>query len=339
MKIWIDLTNSPHINFFKPFIKQWKREGIDIIITTRDLANTIDLIKQNDWKYYEVGGHAGKNKFKKILYFLKRVFLLRRFLRNFKPDIGISHSSFYSPVVSKLIGIPSIYLNDNEHAKGNYLAFNFSSLNLLPDSLKKKAYELGWIKKYKMDFYPGIKEGVYLSQLNWANQIFSNDKKKKSIYIRLEPWTAQYYSGSNHFIDDLIKELKEDYHIVILPRGNKQAVHYNNKSFLGIEIAKKPLFLEEIFIDCDLFIGAGGSMTREIAFLKIPTISIYQDELLEVDKYLIKNKLMFHKKNLNKKEVELMLNSKPGKINLNLKAKGVDAFRLINNTVKKYAKN
>ncbi len=81
MKIWIDITNSPHINFFKPFIKKWNDEGNEIIITTRDLANTIDLIKQNNWNYYEIGGHAGKNKVKKLLYFPRRVLLLRKFLK------------------------------------------------------------------------------------------------------------------------------------------------------------------------------------------------------------------------------------------------------------------
>ena len=73
MKIWIDLTNSPHINFFKPFIRFWESDGIEIIITARDLGNTIGLIKQNGWDYKEVGGHAGKNSIKKILYYPYRI--------------------------------------------------------------------------------------------------------------------------------------------------------------------------------------------------------------------------------------------------------------------------
>ena len=75
MKIWIDLTNSPHINFFKPFIKKWNNEGYEIILTVRDLANTIQLVDQNRWVYTKIGGHAGKSKFKKLLYFPKRVCL------------------------------------------------------------------------------------------------------------------------------------------------------------------------------------------------------------------------------------------------------------------------
>ena len=71
MKIWIDLTNSPHINFFKPFIKKWEEEGHQIIITARNLANTLDLISQNGWVFNEIGGHAGKNKIKRRWFFCR----------------------------------------------------------------------------------------------------------------------------------------------------------------------------------------------------------------------------------------------------------------------------
>ena len=51
--------------------------------------------------------------------------------------------------------------------------------------------------------------------------------------------------------------------------------------------------------NCDLFIGAGGTMTREAAVLGIPTISVYQDTLLDVDNYLIQKGHMIHKRDLD----------------------------------------
>ena len=153
MTIWIDLTNSPHVNFFLPFIKKWEKEGHQIILTARDLANTIQLIEQYEWSFSEIGGHAGKRKVKKLLYFPKRVFLLWKFLRKKKVDVGISHSSFYSPVVCRFLRVPSIYLNDNEHANGNYLAFKFASINMLPEFLAFEGKKLGWVGKYNLEFY------------------------------------------------------------------------------------------------------------------------------------------------------------------------------------------
>ncbi len=339
MKIWIDLTNSPHVNFFKPFIKKWQKEGYKVIITTRNLANTIDLIEQNGWEYTEIGGHAGKNKLKKILYFPRRVFLLWLFLKKNNPDIGISQSSFYSPIVGKLIGFPTIYLNDNEHAKGNHIAFRYASLNIIPEFLKDHASLKKWNKKYKLEYYPGIKEGIYLSQLSLNKVKKNNSQDKKHIFIRLEPWTAQYYKGKNKFLDNLILQLKKNYSITILPRSVEQAVHYKAQKFFGVLVAEKPIPLENIVKKCSLFIGAGGSMTRELAYLGVSTISVYQDDLLEVDKYLINNNYMVFLSSPTVENIENIIIRKVILVNNDLFKMGKVAFQMINNKVKEYAKN
>jgi hypothetical protein len=62
------------------------------------------------------------------------------------------------------------------------------------------------------------------------------------------------------------------------------------------------LDIAEIAPDCDLFIGAGGTMTREMAVLGIPTISVYQDELLDVDRYLLDHQAFAHRPDLTAAE-------------------------------------
>ena len=338
MKIWIDLTNSPHINFFKPFIKKWEREEYEIIITARELANTIELINQNGWKYAEIGGHAGKSKFKKLLYFPKRVYLLYRFLKKNKPKIGISHSSFYSPIVCKLLKIPSIYLKDNEHAKGNYLAFKFATMNMLPESLLSKAKELKWLEKYPVEFYPGIKEGIYLSQSNMTEKKNQKNQIKLKIFIRLEPWTAEYYNGNTDFMDTIIEKLNKKHEVVILPRSNEQINYFKNDNFSGVIICESPMYLETILDECKLFIGAGGSMTRELAFMGVPTLSVYQGELLSVDKYLIESGFMMYDSNPIIENIEELLNKQYSNNTNSMHEKGLEAFNLIDSKLKEMIK-
>lgn len=338
MKIWIDLTNSPHINFFKPFIKKWNSEGYQIILTVRDLANTIQLVEQNGWEYNEIGGHAGKNKFKKLIYFPKRVYLLYKFLKNNKPEIGISHSSFYSPIVCKLLKIPSIYLNDNEHAKGNYLAFKFATINMLPESLLFKAKKSKWTEKYAIEFYPGIKEGIYLSQTTIKVKDNQENQIKLKIFIRLEPWTAQYYKGKSDFMDLVIEKLNKKYEVIILPRSNEQINHFKNDKFTGIKICESPMFLETILKECKLFIGAGGSMTRELAFMGVPTLSVYQGALLSVDKYLIERGIMMHDSNPTIENIEELLHKQSLNNSNTILEKGLKAFNLIDNKLKEILK-
>jgi uncharacterized protein len=326
MKVWIDLTNSPHINFFEYIIQDLKNDGHEIIITCRDLSNTIELIKLKGWSFTEIGGHAGAKLWKKILYFPRRILGLRRFLSSNKPDIAISHSSFYSPLAASLVGVPSIYINDNEHAKGNYLAFPFATLVLLPEFLKKVAEKKKWNRIFKLRYYPGTKEAIYLSK-KYQEPI--DAKKTGIIFFRPEPWSAQYYKAKKSFIDELLVDLCKEYAVYVLPRSNEQVVHYQQDKFHILHIVEKPISLEEIISKCELFIGAGGTMTREIAILGIPTISIYQDDLLQVDNYLIDNKIMYHTKNLNRAIIDMVLNNAASLNNKNLSQKGKEAHKLI----------
>lgn len=333
MKIWIDLTNSPHINFFKPFKKYWEQQGHEVVITTRDLSNTIELVEQNKWEHTLVSGHAGKNRVLKGIYFVVRVFRLWLFLRNQNVDVGISHSSFCAPLVGKLIGCRTVYLNDNEHAKGNYLAFPFATVNLLPEYLANKYTNIWFSSLLKFKFYSGIKEGIYLSQENFLLEKNVQGLAKPSIYVRLEPDSADYYSGDTEFLDELLIQLSAVSDVVILPRNERQKLRFQNPKFSGIEVSNNPLSLEFVASKCDVFIGAGGSMSRELAFLSVTTLSIYQGDLLEVDKFLVSNKFMHHNTKPTFADVVSLIEHKRIGTNDELLKKGVSAFKLITNTV------
>ena len=46
MRIWFDLSNSPHINMFYDLIRELEADGHTVIITSRPLANTVELLDQ-----------------------------------------------------------------------------------------------------------------------------------------------------------------------------------------------------------------------------------------------------------------------------------------------------
>ncbi|NQT01780.1 MAG: DUF354 domain-containing protein [Planctomycetes bacterium] len=333
MKIWIDLTNSPHVNFFAAMIEELRREH-EVLLTCRPLANTIDLLKQKGFEYHVVGSHYGASKLKKSLCFPVRVLQLYSFLRGRHIDVAISHSSFYSPVVARMLGVRSIYINDNEHAAGNKISFLCASTIMVPEFLSMDSIRRQWGNPKKVIHYPGVKEGIYLARLNKKNCDAASQSGVSEIFIRPEPWTAQYYRGAVNFMDDLIISLKDKYRIVLMPRGERQAEHYRQAQFQGITIPPEPLTLEDMAARCSLFIGAGGTMTREAAVLGIPTISVYQSELLAVDRYLIDQEYMIHKKKLTMDFVVKFLNENSrSSPRGNLMSKGRTAFDLIKATL------
>lgn len=308
MKIWIDITNSPHVQFFAAMIRQLQREH-EVLITCRPLSNTIELLDMERFAYHRIGRHYGKRLFYKLLGFPVRIYQLTSFLRHREIDVAVSHSSFYSPVVARLLGVRCIYLNDNEHAGGNRISFLCANTVMVPEHLDRSKVIRQGARPNSIVQYPGVKEGVYLWCMKpvTATKAGRNDERK-TIYIRPEPWNAQYYKGACNFLDDVLMQLQQTYRIRLLPRGIQQAAHYKDKRFAGIDVLEKSLSLPEIIADCDLFIGAGGTMTREAAVLGVPTISIYQDDLLDVDDYLIRHGFMVHVRELTADKVRRFMN-------------------------------
>lgn len=326
---------------FYQLIKELEADGHEVIITSRPLANTIALLDQKGLKHTTIGEHYGKNFLKKVFGYPIRVNQLRKFLKNKQIDVAISQSSFHSPVVAKLIGVPSIYTNDNEHAMGNKPAFICANRILIPENLAVEKIAKTGVSAQKVMQYPGVKEGIYL----WSKGEAIQEKRKQmqagnvKIYIRPEPQTAQYYKGKENFLDDTILALQDKYKIIVLPRDANQSAHYKQEKFNKTFVPDKPLGFDEIAADCTIFVGAGGSMTREMAILGIPTISVYQDDLLDVDSFLLSKGLMLHEPNITPEKVsnyiESLQNAPPA---LELMNKGKQAYNLFKTEILKFKK-
>lgn len=332
MRIWIDLINSPQVSFWVPFIKEFEKAGHKVVLTSRDSGNTIALIKHFNLKSEIIGGRAGTGRFQKIILFSKRVLNLHSFIRKNKIDVSVSQSSFYQPLVSWLNGIPSLYTNDNEHAKGNWFGFRFANTVVLPVALKNKKFILSRSLNSKVAFYPGVKEAVYLSQQN--NWFSTNGVHRETVYFRPEPWSAQYYRGPLNFFDETLIKLSSEYEVVVLPRDKNQVDHFKKDWFNKLTVADKPLSFDEIAKTCKLFIGAGGSMTRELAVIGLPVISIYQDEVLEVDKYLAEKGRMLIKPDISYEEIiRILKNNSTTCKKLSALEEGKESFQMILNFI------
>ncbi len=328
MKIWFDLTNSPHIHFFRGLIEELKKDGHEVLITTRDQANTIDLLKLYNIEYHIVGRSYGKSLWNKIFGNFHRVWSLIKYIKSQRVDVGISQSSFTSPIAGFFVGVPTIYTNDNEHAMGNKIAFLFANKIFIPEFIPISNVSGLFVNKRKVSQYPGVKEGIYLWRRLEKPQHIAEVRNK--VYYRPEPYSAQYYKGKANPFDDVLISLKDECEIVILPRDKNQVAHFEQEQFQGIMVCRHPKTFDEIASDCRLFIGAGGTMTREMAVLGIPTISVYQDKLLDVDHYLIDNGLMTYCPNLTNDDVrKALMSSGDFEPNLTLLHKGKRAYNMI----------
>lgn len=335
MKIWIDFINTPQVSFFSLLIEELRNSGHTIMLTCRDSGNTVALCRKMGWDVQIVGEKAEKSTFKKLLAFPMRIIKLKKIVKQFKPDIAVCQSSFYLPLTSFLLGIPAIYTNDNEHALGNIPSFLFATKIFIPEYMPIGKVRNQGATKRKTFQYPGVKEGIYL----WPKGVEINNQRllhsPNKIYLRPEPSTAQYYKGNNEFLDSILEKLQGEYEFMILPRDRDQAEHYKEIRFSRIKVCDKPLSFDEIALDCKLFIGAGGSMTREMAIIGVPSISVYQDDLLGVDKYLVSLGILKHEPQLTIEKLQKILieDGIIASADAVLMKKGRDAYEMIKDAI------
>ncbi len=274
--IWIDITNLPHVFFFKDIIRKHRA-----FVTTRKIGNMISLLEANQIPHITVGKH-GRNKKEKLIESSKRIEKLAQLVSELDIRVALSKHSVELPRVAFGLSIPCVQVVDNEHAeKQNRLFLSLCTKIIIPKATnEKKLLNQGADRKKIVKFY-GICEYAHVSDF------IPKDPEIKGEYIlfRPEPIYASYFKGTS-VAQDLISKLSElGYKVIVLPRGEEKYAHaVNLKTKNALNLIYHAL----------VFIGGGGTMNREASLLGTPAISFYPNELLGVDKFLIEKKLLFH---------------------------------------------
>jgi predicted glycosyltransferase len=60
MRVWIDLTNSPHVLVMRPVIERLQAEGHEVEVTARDFAQTLALCERFGIAHTAIGHHRGE---------------------------------------------------------------------------------------------------------------------------------------------------------------------------------------------------------------------------------------------------------------------------------------
>ena len=77
LKIWIDITNTPHVNVLLPIIKDLEKKH-ELIITARDFSETLPLLEKNNINPIILGSYKGKSRIKKVMGLISRINQMRK---------------------------------------------------------------------------------------------------------------------------------------------------------------------------------------------------------------------------------------------------------------------
>ena len=289
MKIWIDITNSPHVLFFEPFLKKFQSVECSFLVTALDNSHVIDLLNKKKIPHKVIGKHSGKSILSKAKGFYLRSRKLFDYVKHMNIAVSISHQSPYSMWASKKSNISKrIYVFDNDRAKlQNFLGFRYSTLSICPKATKHP----------KSIYYSGLKESIYLWNFKEAKSFLNQIpfSYKDYIVFRPEPWKAQYYKGSSNYSFELVNNLLAEQNVVLIPRDKEQLMMYKEIKNPKLFIPDKVIDAHNLIYNSKLMIGGGGTMNREAVVLGIPVISTYQGDLLRIDRWLVDEGYMAHR--------------------------------------------
>ena len=307
MTVWIDITNAPQVLFFEPFIDYFNEHKIKYIITCRDLGGSKDILISKKIPFIELGVKQGKSIFAKAFVTLIEVKSRLRFLKKHKDiSLVLTHQSPYAIVAGFFKRKKTIEFFDNEHAKlSNLISFPFATKLYCPEALKSVPLAKKFLfKKSKLNYYNGIKEGIYLSGFKKSNSILTeiNLKEKDYIVFRPEAQFAHYHPNSKNIDLIIYYFLKNNEKVVLVAREKSQKEEYQTKykDYKNFIILNKVVDGPQLIANSKLVLSAGGTMNREACVLGVPVISLYSGKLLAVDKWLIKKGLMKHISTINK---------------------------------------
>jgi predicted glycosyltransferase len=295
--------------FFKPAIDVLQKSEHQIICTSRKYREAIELARIKQINLKVVGKHGGAQRHEKLRESAYRIFKLTDIIKSFDPDIAISFSSPEACRVAFGLGIRSIAFNDSPHAEAvARLTGPLIDLLLCPwiipysawarfgiqkkNILRYKALDpIAWLSKYSIP--QALELSSFLSQNK--KESFDIDKKKKTVLIRMEETKASYIAdkklrNSVVMIDELVNSLSNLANFIILCRYNDQinevSKRYKGKAYVISNVLDGISLLSQ----CDVFVGAGGTMTTEASLLGKPTISIAPIRFY-VEKYLVSSGL------------------------------------------------
>ena len=164
IRVWIDLSNSPHPILFEPIVDEIRAAGNEVVLTARDHAQTVALARERWPEVRVIGTRSPRGRSAKARAVAGRALELGRFARKQKIDVAVSHNSYAHAVAARALRIPCVTAMDYEYQPANHIAFRFADRVVVPEDFPVRMLRLEGAPPRKVWRYRGFKEEVYLQR-------------------------------------------------------------------------------------------------------------------------------------------------------------------------------
>jgi hypothetical protein len=288
VRIWIDLTNSPHVLVMRPVVRALEADGHEVEVTARDFAQTLELCDRLEVRHTAVGRHRGERRSSKALGLFSRSAALVRWARGREFDAALGHGSNDVTVAAKLLRIPSATAFDYEWATVQHnvncrLVRNVVVPEAIPEERLHRYGARGKVRPY-----PGLKEEYYLADFEPRDAVLAElglDRDQPIAVVRTPPDVSLYHRFENPLFKQVLDRLRDRAQTVVLPRTLAQ--RHEIAAAGGFVVPERAIDAQSLVWHADLVVSAGGTMNREAVALGTPVFTTFEGRLGAVDERLM----------------------------------------------------
>jgi uncharacterized protein len=285
MRVWVDLTNSPHVLVLRPVIAALRARGAEVEVTARDFAQTVGLCERLGLEHTVIGRHRGGRVAAKALGLADRSAALVRWARR-RPsfDLALGHGSNDVTVAAALLRIPRATMFDYEWATVQHTVnCRLSQAVVVPEAIPPARLDR-YGARGKLQRYPGLKEEYYLADFEPDRAVLDElalDPAQPIAVVRTPPAVSLYHRFENPLFAQVLDRLRGT-QTVVLPRIDAQRAELG-----GFVVPERAIDAQSLIAFADLVISAGGTMNREAVALGTPVWTTFEGRLGAVDAQLI----------------------------------------------------
>ena len=292
------MSAPAHVLVLRPIIERLRGEGHEVEITSRDYAQTQQLLDLHGIPHTPIGRHGGASRLGKGYRLVGRTLAMRRFGARRRFDLALAHGSNDLALAARALGIPEANMHDYEYAvTQHHIGCRLAKRVLFPASVPPARLRRFGVTPEKLFSYPGIKEEYYLYDFEPDPDALARlgvDSDRIAVIVRPPPEVSLYHRKSNPLFPRVLSRIgnEPDIHAVVLPRTTEQRQFLEQLALPSLIIPPAAVEAQSLIALADLVVSAGGTMNREAVALGTPVYTTYGGRLGGVDEALIRSGLL-----------------------------------------------
>ena len=294
VRVWVDITNSPHVPFFRPLLRLLQEDGHEVEVTARAYAQTLELLDLHGIAHQVVGpAHGGAGSLGKARAMAGRLPALRSFAKSRRFDVALAHGSHEAMLVARSLGVPGATAHDYEFASLQHqLGLRAARRVVFPDAVPPERLARFGVRPPKLVQFPGLEEEYYLADFEPDRSVLEGITAGRVVaVVRTPPEISLYHRHDNPLFREVLERLGKDESVyaIVLPRTQEQREAINRLGLPSLHVPKRAVDAQSLVALADLVVSAGGTMNREAVALGTPVYTTFAGRLGAVDESLIRS--------------------------------------------------